>query len=134
MEVHFLIFQKFHEKVAHFLGIVAGRKYTAASLHLGGKAIAMEERKEVFIGKGFVGAVEKFPIARGLGNKIHDRRAIRQVAAAFPGDAHLETHLRHFLKEHDLRAFVGRGDGRQKPRHAAADDGDFFICGAHRVS
>ena len=94
----------------------------------------MEQLQQVFIRESFVGAVEKFPIARCLPDEIHNGRAVGQIAAAFAGDAHLQTDFRHFFKEHHLGASVSRRDSCQKSRHTGSDDGDFFICGAHTVS
>ncbi|CUP49130.1 Uncharacterised protein [Bacteroides xylanisolvens] len=94
----------------------------------------MEQLQQVYIREGFVGAVEKFPIARSLPDEIHDGRAVCQIAAAFTSDAHLQADLRHFFKEHDLGSPVRCRDSSQKSRHAGSDDGDLFICGAHTVS
>ena len=134
VKLDLLFFEKAHEKVAHLLCIIAGREDTSAALDLGHKTVAMEQLQQVFIREGFVGAVEKFPIARCLPDEIHDGRAVCQIAAAFSGDAHLQADLRHFFKEHDLGSPVRCRDSGQKSRHAGSDDGDLFICGAHTVS
>ena len=134
VKLDLLFFEKAHEKVAHLLCIIAGREDTSTALDLGHKTVAMKQLQQVFIREGFVGTVEKFPIAWCLPYKIHDGRTVCQIAATFSGDAHLQADLRHFFKEHDLGSPVRCCDSSQKSRHAGSDDGDFFICGAHTVS
>ena len=117
----------------HFLGIVALGKYPAAPFHLRGQAPAVEEEEQVFVIKLFIGAVEEFPVSRGLCDEIHDGGAVCQVAAALAGDAHLEAHLRHFFKKQDLRPCPCCGDSGQEAGYAAADDGDPFSGRAHII-
>ena len=118
--------------MADLLGIIACGKYAPSPLHLCFQPPCMEKGEQIHVIKPLISAEKKTAVSRCHGDEIHNRRVVRQIASAFAGDPHFQPDLVHLLKKKDFCPVIGCCDSRQKSRHAAADNGDFFTGGAHK--
>ena len=115
------------------MGIIACGKYAPSPLHLCFQPPCMEKGEQIHVIKPLISAEKKTAVSRCHGDEIHNRRVVRQIASAFAGDPHFQPDLVHLLKKKDFCPVIGCCDSRQKSRHAAADNGDFFTGGAHKA-